>query len=1534
MNFRLPCAYFSIFIGLASAAQGEPVAYWSFDIDARDETGFHNGGLVGSATITAGGQGFGGSGEALSISGGSAHLSAGNPTAFDFNADFTWHAYIKTSDSSGAIFSRNPAGSAWNQGSKALFVRGGTVQWDTGWVGNPGTNVAVNDGEWHQIIATYTAATDRLDVFVDPSPGATAGQYSGTHNVNAFDEQNHNHNGGIANTSFTAGQADFSGGLSSLDTLNGLIDELAVFDTALAGAELDQLITMGPASFFGPVDPPDPTGDHPFISELVAVGNGTHQDEDGDTPDWIEIYNPTGADIDLAGYHLTDDPNNLTKWTFPAAPLQTGRYLVVFASDKDRAVAGSELHLNFKLASGGEYLALVAPDGTTVISEFAPAYPVQAGGFSFGIGGLAPDDPAGYFASPSPGSNNGTLLSAPLVAPVLDPPCDTFTSSTSVTITPAFPGADIRYTTDGSVPNSGSALYTAPINLTTSTHLRARVFDPDTGGGGEIASGTYQKLATSSNLGGINPPATFTSDLPIMIVENFGAGGIPNPGATLQTARVSVFEVDPDTGRSSLANDPDACFRIGIRKRGQSSSGFAKPQYRVELRDESDVDLDYPLLGLPSESDWVFNGPWTDKALVRNAFSFELGREIGVEAPRTRHFEMFLNTNGGDLASADYVGVYVLFEKIKQGKNRTDITAMSPSDNSAPEVTGGYMTRFEPPGIANDGPRATGWNTVEILEPQSPTTAQRNYIGQYYDDFVATLGWSRGSGANNSGAVDPDPITGYPAFIDVDSFVNHFVITELGRDQDAYVRSDYMFKDRDGKLHKGPLWDHNLIMGTGCCFDNRNTMGWQYRHDYNRGGRDHSYEPDWFVPLMRDPDFRQRVIDRWTELRRDGALEMTNLFARLDAQADPLAEAAVRNFTRWNTLGQNGPGFGSPSTSTWEEQIDFIKNWLTQRTAWIDSEFPATVSISPGSRSLAAGTNVALNALGGTVYYTLDGSDPRLPGGGISPDAIMLGSGGNTETALVSEEIGVQALRPASPSPGPTAWTATGFTPTGWQSGTNGVGYENNPADYDGLINIDVGNTPGQQPHSVYIRIPFNVADPDAFNVLTLRMKYDDGFIAYLNGTRVESANAPAGTPAWNQSATGDHSDSAAQNFVDFDISEHIDELVPGANLLAIHALNNGGTPNATNTGCSSSDMLAVAELIAADVSPGGGTVPINATADLTARSFDGTDWSGPSSETYVVGTPASAANLAVTELNYHPSDPTASEVLADPTYRDDDFEFFEVKNISAGPVDLSGIAFTDGISFSVPATAILQPGAYGVFVENQAAFEERYGAGLPVLGVYSDKFSNDGETVRLVDIDGNDIAHFTYNDIWYRPTDGDGYTLVAVDENDVAADRSDPASWGISCQALGTPGAPNEDALSQIFEGWLNYHFSAAERADPLISGPLADHDGDGVATLLEFALGLDPKLPDPDRLPAAGVADVGGSQYLTITFRRQKKAIDLTYHVELSGDLATWGGGAILVGTPADNGDGTETVTYRDIQPTSANRRRAMRLRVEIPE
>ncbi|MEM7234192.1 MAG: LamG-like jellyroll fold domain-containing protein, partial [Planctomycetota bacterium] len=123
----------------------------------------------------------------------------------------------------------------------------------------------------------------------------------------------------------------------------------------------------------------------PRISEFLAWNVGGLDDEDGASPDWIEIYHPGPNTIDLEGWSLTDDPTLQKLWTFPTVTLDPGEYLVVFASGKDRRVSGRELHCDFQLRSRGDYLALVAPDAS-VAQEFHPVFPAQRRNVSYGIG--------------------------------------------------------------------------------------------------------------------------------------------------------------------------------------------------------------------------------------------------------------------------------------------------------------------------------------------------------------------------------------------------------------------------------------------------------------------------------------------------------------------------------------------------------------------------------------------------------------------------------------------------------------------------------------------------------------------------------------------------------------------------------------------------------------------------------------------------------------------------------------------------------------------------------------------------------------------------------------------------------------------------------------------------------------------------------------------------------------------------------------------------------------------------------------------
>ena len=130
------------------------------------------------------------------------------------------------------------------------------------------------------------------------------------------------------------------------------------------------------------------------ISEFLASNSGGQKDEDGDSSDWIEIFNPTSSAVNMQGWHLTDDGTNLSKWTFPSATVAPGGYQLVYASGKNRAVPGSPLHTNFSLEKDGEYLALVEPNGVTIATAFSPTYPAQRENISYGPSQLVSDSVA------------------------------------------------------------------------------------------------------------------------------------------------------------------------------------------------------------------------------------------------------------------------------------------------------------------------------------------------------------------------------------------------------------------------------------------------------------------------------------------------------------------------------------------------------------------------------------------------------------------------------------------------------------------------------------------------------------------------------------------------------------------------------------------------------------------------------------------------------------------------------------------------------------------------------------------------------------------------------------------------------------------------------------------------------------------------------------------------------------------------------------------------------------------------------------
>jgi len=608
---------------------------------------------------------------------------------------------------------------------------------------------------------------------------------------------------------------------------------------------------------------------------------------------------------------------------------------------------------------------------------------------------------------------NSTLVARRLLVPTPGAPNDpsagqvvfsprggAFSGSIDVALSVATGDASIRYTLDGKEPTEISALYDGPIHITAGVRIRARAFAPGLLAG-PTAGESYIALAADVR--------DFTSPLPVVIFDNFGAGEIPNKlkghtaasdgsgvtQAVRQAASMLLFG-RRDDGRSCVTNAADLAARCGVRVRGGSSAldnvqPVGKKNLSVESWSEKDeTPLDISPLGLPEESDWVLYTPYTfDRALVRNTFVYELFTRMGNYAVRTRFVELFYNTDGGQVSMADYGGLYVLMEEVKRDADRVDFEELSPEGTQ-----GGWMTRtdrMDPipvggsaadiinfhtrgPNRIKEGPPygrdqggddiPVGYNNfINFVSPRGydATPAQTNAIVRAYDDFETAL----------YGAQFADPATGYAAYVDVDGFVDRLLLDDFVGGPDALALSTFMVKrSPSDPLEFGPPWDYDRTMDS---YDGRDD---NYSTHYVMGRL-------WFPRFYQDPDFRQKFIDRLQQLR-NGTLSTAAMDEIIDAQAAEITgEVAARNFAYW------GGDANSPREGSWAAEVTHLKGWLQNRGQWYDGQYVPMPTFGQDGGPVPEGFEVTIAAANGTVYFTTNGVDPRAPGGAVAGDAVQ-----------------------------------------------------------------------------------------------------------------------------------------------------------------------------------------------------------------------------------------------------------------------------------------------------------------------------------------------------------------------------------------------------------------------------------------------------------------------------------------------------------------------------------------------------------------
>ena len=399
---------------------------------------------------------------------------------------------------------------------------------------------------------------------------------------------------------------------------------------------------------------------------------------------------------------------------------------------------------------------------------------------------------------------------------------------------------------------------------------------------------------------------------------------------------------------------------IDLEYRGKTSFRLSdKKGFNFETIDGTGEGVDVSFFGMPEEEDWRLIGHvvnlndkyiW-DRSLIYNHVGYELSRKIGKYASRGQFVELEVN--------GEYLGVYYFCEKPKRDSNRIDIKSLNASSTN---LSGGYILKIDKSDAGpeqdnkplsyflnnwDDDARYTSTNsfrsnfdifskpisfpafqppyhsdqyletyfTYEYPKAENITEAQKEYIAQYVDQFENALISDDFTSSSRT----------YTNFMEVDTFVDYFLITELCRNVDAYRISTFVEKDRDGKLAMGPIWDMNIG------FDETNRIpinDWVVNYN-NYVSNDPWMVPFWWQRLLEDPIFRQKVKTRWQSLRQS---ELNNeMLQKVVDDAKTYLEtngAVSRNYAKWDQgIGVN-----------YDQSIQNLKVYLTDRSSWMDAE--------------------------------------------------------------------------------------------------------------------------------------------------------------------------------------------------------------------------------------------------------------------------------------------------------------------------------------------------------------------------------------------------------------------------------------------------------------------------------------------------------------------------------------------------------------------------------------------------------------------
>lgn len=623
------------------------------------------------------------------------------------------------------------------------------------------------------------------------------------------------------------------------------------------------------------------------------------------------------------------------------------------------------------------------------------------------------------------------------------------------------------------------------------------------------------------------------------------------------------------------------------------------------------------------------------------------------------------------------------------------------------------------------------------------------------------------------------------------------------------------------------------------------------------------------------------------------------------SQSEPPIESVVADMKKFAFVG--GSWVGGDNSSMDSIARDSGISGQQGRDAYLDalgadSEIPDTPSISyTGTEGFPQG---------GLAFQSSSFSDPQGTGTFGAMEwriAEITPVGGGTINVLPA---GAPWKYLDDGSDQGTAWQQADFDDSAWQTGDT-------PAGYGGISGTVLATTINYGPNAsdkyptTYFRRTVNIADPELIEEFIFQMHVDDGAIVYVNGQEVLRDGFTDGLIVNHRSYASRNGNEGV--FDNFNVDP--EAFVAGENIIAVelHNRSAGSSDLGFDMAISAEKRLLppgdkvkfewqadwesgeFSEFNAA-IAPPATAVRVGGTYRSRVRHMDNTGrwshWSQPIE--FTVSEPTISPwteSLVISEIMYHAASPTPEELATKPDLEESDLDWIEVYNAGNTPLDLTDIRFTKGIDFNFidGRRSSISPGEYIVVVADEAAFNLRHGhTSTPefVTGEFSRSLGNDGERIKLSYGAGTPLRDFEFNDKlpWPETADGQGPSLVLVAPSTIP-DHSSALSWRSSSKTGGTPGSGESTSF---------------------VGDPVADDNGNGMPNLAEYAIGKE---------IITGVSRIGSKEYLTLSFKRNLAADDVSVFIEYSTDLITWRdeSAAFVTENAIIGDDGTSTVTLR---------------------